>query len=258
VTFFERSYELAGIRVGVVRKGCGAAPDGATLTGVDFTLVIEQEEGLPFDASVRSPLEITGSGDRITYRSADSELVVEEDRGVLRMSSCSEQAVRRAVRIGVACSLARGGGFLLHAAGVVGPRGALLFFGPSGAGKSTLASTSPLPVLGDELVAVHSNGSFSASAAGFDGDRFSEGPASRHRLAGVFELAKGESALVTPLEAREAVRALVRCAVIPPLAPLWRKGFGTLGRLAIAVPVCRLAWKVGQPPWAVLGNLGFL
>lgn len=65
------------------------------------------------------------------------------------------------VEVCLLTKLARQGGLLLHAAGILSPAGGYVFTGPSGAGKSTLSeffSRSGAPVLSDERIILKRDG----------------------------------------------------------------------------------------------------
>ena len=154
------------------------------------------------------------------------------------------------------------GGLPLHAAGIVADGRGIAFFGVSGAGKSTLAGSSPHPVLSDELVTVVAAHSapgpapFALTASGFWGTgeqaRTSGKP---WPLAALVELAKGAQLRLDRLGPREAITRLVRVVMVPPGPPLWSAALAVLGRLVREVPVYRMAWSPGRPPWAELCEL---
>ncbi len=154
------------------------------------------------------------------------------------------------------------GGLPLHAAGIVAEGQAVAFFGVSGAGKTTLAGLSPHPLLSDELVAAVALGSgtgrapFALAASGFWGtgeqDRRSEKP---WPLAALVELAKGARFRLDRLEPRVAIARLVRVILVPAGPPLWSAALAVLGRLVREVPVYRMSWSPGRPPWAELCEL---
>jgi hypothetical protein len=146
------------------------------------------------------------------------------------------------------------GGLPLHAAGIVTPRGAIGFFGPSGAGKSTLAATSRDPVLSDELVAVVRRETYRLARSGFWGElgeraRVEEGP-----VVALVEIAKGASYALDRLAAPEAMRRLAHATAVPFAPPLWEAALGNIRAITRVVPVFRMTWSPGEPPWERLSG----
>jgi hypothetical protein len=146
------------------------------------------------------------------------------------------------------------GGLPLHAAGVVvGGRGIALF-GPSGAGKTTVASTSPFPVLSDELVAIAPGRPFGLVRSGFWGEgRASErtGPAP---LALLVDLAKGPALRLTRLRPAEAAGRLLASVPVPLAAPLWSRAVAVAAEIVREIPVDRMEWAPAEPPWERLAG----
>jgi hypothetical protein len=96
-----------------------------------------------------------GTGLTGTLRFDRREAVIALSHGLL--SQAVPFVVRAVLEAPVASLLARGSFVAIHAAGICGPRGALVIRGRSGAGKSTLTAAAVragLRVLGDESVLV--------------------------------------------------------------------------------------------------------
>ena len=147
------------------------------------------------------------------------------------------------------------GGLPLHAAGVVlGGRG-VAFFGPSGAGKTTLASTAPVPVLSDELVAVAPGRPFTLARSGFWGEARSSGSASRAPLALLVDLAKGPALSVEPLRPAVAAARLLASVPVPHASVLWQRTLEVVAELVGATRVVRMAWSPAAPPWEALARV---
>ena len=146
------------------------------------------------------------------------------------------------------------GGLPLHAAGVVVEGRGVAFFGPSGAGKTTVASTSPFPVLSDELVAVTPGRPFDLVRSGFWG----EGPASGRTvpapLALLVDLAKGPVLRLTRLRPAEAAGRVLASVPVPLAPPLWSRAVAVAAALVREVPVYRMEWAPAEPPWERLAG----
>jgi hypothetical protein len=147
------------------------------------------------------------------------------------------------------------GGLPLHAAGVVAEGRGLAFFGPSGAGKTTVASTSPFPVLSDELVAVVPGRPFDLVRSGFWGEGKETGPAGPVTLALLVDLAKGPAFALTRLRPAAAAGRLLASTPVPLAPPLWSRALAVAAALVGDVPVYRMEWSPAAPPWERLGML---
>lgn len=100
--------------------------------------------------------------------------------------------------------LLKEGGVFLHAAGLVGPNGACVFFGPSGSGKTTVAGLVGEGVISDEIVALRRDGhGYRVSGVPWRGSRLSA------PLAGLFRLRKAQGTSFRSLSPVEAVRQLL-------------------------------------------------
>ncbi len=141
------------------------------------------------------------------------------------------------------------GGLPLHAAGAVAGARAVAFFGPSGAGKTTLASTSPFPVLSDELVAILPGPPFGLARSGFWGEGRETGRTTPAALALLVDLAKGPTLRLTRLPAAEAAGRLLASAPVPLAPPLWSRARAVAAALVRDVPVLRMEWTPAEPPW---------
>jgi hypothetical protein len=103
-----------------------------------------------------------------------------------------------------ASRLLRTGGFMLHAATIVGKAGALVFFGPSGSGKTTVSELVGEGVLTDEITAIRPSGrEYLVSSVPWRGE------ARTAPLAGLFRLRQATRTSITPLSAPQVVRELL-------------------------------------------------
>ena len=101
-------------------------------------------------------------------------------------------------------ALLREGGFLLHAAALLAPEGARVFFGPSESGKTTVSRLVGEGVISDEYAAIRRAGDhWRVSGVPWRGSRL-EGD-----LAGLFRLLKADGVAFHPLTPVEAVRELL-------------------------------------------------
>jgi hypothetical protein len=118
-----------------------------------------------------------------------------------------------------ASRLLRDGGFMLHAATIVGKAGALVFFGPSGSGKTTVSELVGDGVLTDEITAIRPQGGrYVVSSVPWRGQARTE------PLAGLFRLRQAARTSLTPLSPLETVRQLL------PSVFFARADAGELGR----------------------------
>jgi hypothetical protein len=147
------------------------------------------------------------------------------------------------------------GGLPLHAAGVLAGRRGVAFFGPSGAGKTTVASTSPFPVLSDELVAIVPGAPFSLVRSGFWGEGNSAARTGAAPLALLVDLAKGPALRLTRLAAAEAAGRLLASTPVPLAPPLWSRALAVAAALVREVPVQRMVWAPAEPPWEWLAEV---
>lgn len=159
-------------------------------------------------------------------------------------------AVEVALRTALGCRLPLEGGLLVHSAGIVIDGGAYLFYGVSGAGKSTLASYMQ-NVLSDELVAVQRG---YARATGFWGTLDAmDAPGGTYPLRATIELCGPGSPTrpgglenpphisLTQLDAKQARKALLLVAVVPPHQQLWMQTLDVIESIA-RIPAYRLDW----------------
>lgn len=187
------------------------------------------------------PAAIRVDGDRVhlVHQRFRAEIDPFGYEGVVsRGDAAGTFALESTIRTALSCRLPLEGGLLLHSAGIVFEGKAYLFYGVSGAGKSTLASFMT-SVLSDELI-VTSDGF--ARATGFWGTLdAADAPAGAYPLAAVVELARGEGVALRALSPREAYRALLLAAVVPPHPRLWTAALKAVGELARHLAF-RLAW----------------
>ena len=159
------------------------------------------------------------------------------------------------VRTAMMARLPLVGGLPLHAAGVVVEGRGVVFLGPSGAGKTTLASTSPFPVLSDELVAVVPGHPFDLVRSGFWGEGAATGRTRPAPLALLVDLAKGPAFRLSRLRPAEAAGRVLASAPVPLAPPLWSRSLAAAAALVREVPVRRMEWAPAEPPWERLAGV---
>ena len=147
------------------------------------------------------------------------------------------------------------GGLPFHAAGIVVDGWGVVFFGPSGAGKTTVASTSPFPVLSDELVAVAPGRPFDLVRSGFWGEGRGDGHSAKAPLALLVDLAKGPALRLTRLRPAAAAGRVLGSVPVPHAPPLWSRALAVVADLVQRVPAYRMEWSPAEPPWERLADL---
>jgi hypothetical protein len=189
-----------------------------------------------------------------SHRSFTAE--IDPFSGRVRLHRREERAypLEAVIRTAMMARLPLLGGLPLHAAGVVVEGRGVAFFGPSGAGKTTVASTSPFPVLSDELVAVAPGRPFDLVRSGFWGERPASGRAEPAPLSLLVDLAKGPTFGLTRLRPAEAAGRVLASVPVPLAPPLWSRALAVVAALVGEVPVYRMEWTPAEPPWERLAG----
>lgn len=189
-----------------------------------------------------------------SHRSFTAE--IDPFSGRVRLHRREERAypLEAVIRTSMMARLPLLGGLPLHAAGVVVDGRGVAFFGPSGAGKTTVASTSPFPVLSDELVAVAPGRPFGLARSGFWGEGPARGRTGPAPLALLVDLAKGPALRLTRLRPAEAAGRLLASVPVPLAAPLWSRAVAVAAEIVREVPVERMEWAPAEPPWERLAG----
>jgi hypothetical protein len=180
-----------------------------------------------------------------------SRMVVTQPRRII--------STENALRMLLALALARRGGLLLHAAGIVRGAGATVLFGRSGSGKSTSARLARgRPVLGDDLVALtKGEGGWRAHSAPFGGHAARRRRARSAPLGGLLRLRHGAAFELRPLGPAAAVSELLQSTVLPAAEPRDRAAALALcADLAGAAGVRELRFPVDHALWRWLGERG--
>jgi hypothetical protein len=150
------------------------------------------------------------------YRTRRAELLpaIGED-AIARFRGPRERfAIDVALRLGLSVIVTRVRGLILHAAGAIGPRGALLFTGPSGAGKSTifglLEKSGAFPeLLADELLFLRrESDGWRAYATPFGGESRVPAGASAP-VGGIYLLSKSHRHRALPISPSAALLGLL-------------------------------------------------
>jgi hypothetical protein len=196
-------------------------------------------------------------GDRLlcSHRSFTAEIDPFAGRALLFRREERAYPLEAVIRTAMMARLPLLGGLPLHAAGVVALGRGVVFFGPSGAGKTTVASTSPHPVLSDELVAVNPARPFDLVRSGFWGEGRASGLGGPAPLALLVDLAKGPAFGLTRLRPAEAAGRVLASAPVPLAPPLWSRALAVAAELVRRVPVYRMEWSPAEPPWERLAEV---
>ncbi len=190
-----------------------------------------------------------------SHRSFTAEIDAFAGRARLHRREERAYPLEAVIRTAMMARLPLLGGLPLHAAGVVAGSRAVAFFGPSGAGKTTVASTSPFPILSDELVAIVPGPPFRLVRSGFWGEGKDTGGATPAALALLVDLAKGRALALRPVPPAQAVGRLLASTPVPLAPPLWSRALAVAAALVREVPVHRMEWTPAEPPWERLAEM---
>ncbi len=190
-----------------------------------------------------------------SHRSFTAEIEPFSGRARLHRREARAYPLETVIRTAMMARLPLLGGLPLHAAGVVAQGRGIAFFGPSGAGKTTVASTSPFPVLSDELVAVVPGRPFDLVRSGFWGEGRQTARTRAVALALLVDLAKGPALALTRLAPAEAAGRVLASAPVPFAPPLWSRALAVAASLVREVPVQRMEWAPAEPPWKRLAGV---
>jgi len=168
----------------------------------------------------------------VRLKRGDFDCIVDPGTGAGRLEiSPSQQSFDSFLRTLYSWALLRGGGCMLHSAGIVKNGKAYIFLGKSGAGKSTLsklaAASSRCPavqppsrlaagieVLSDEINLVRfEKGTFKVYGSPFWGEMRNEGRPGSWPLGGFFLLKKANVNRLGTCTKSEALKLLLRCLV---------------------------------------------
>lgn len=190
----------------------------------------------------------------LTHRHSDARLWVDAGRllrgpGYERADSTVRQEL---ARVGAIIRLRERGRYLVHAAGVVDPRGrAWLLSGDSGSGKSTLAyalARTGWTVLGDDGVLIE------RAENGLIAHGWREPLRVSRQLADAFPEIDDDALHPAPGDPRRRVSVRMRGARSAPIAALVLIERGTTFALEAAAPLTALAALIRQSPWVILGD----
>lgn len=197
------------------------------------------------------------SGGRLlcSHRSFTAEIDPFSGRVRLHRREARAYPLETVIRTAMMARLPLLGGLPLHAAGVVVEGRGVAFFGPSGAGKTTVASTSPFPVLSDELVAVAPGRPFDLVRSGFWGEGPASGRTGPAPLSLLVDLAKGTALRLTRLRPAEAAGRVLASVPVPLAPPLWSRALAVVAALVRELPVYRMEWAPAEPPWERLAGV---
>jgi hypothetical protein len=163
---------------------------------------------------------VSGRGSALVIEGLGFTAVFDEATGRGSITQPADPEPLETLLTGICASrLLRTGGFMLHAATIVGKAGALVFFGPSGSGKTTVSELVGQGVLTDEITAIRPQGrGYVVSSVPW------RGQARTAPLAGLFRLRQAPRTSITPRSPLEVVRQLL------PSVFFARADAGELGR----------------------------
>ncbi len=148
---------------------------------------------------------VGGSDGRLTVEGASFEGVYDERAGEGWITQPPDPAPFETFLTAIcARRLLHDGGFVLHAAALVAPEGARVFFGPSGSGKTTVSELIGEGVISDEITVIRRAGDhYRVSGVPWRGSHLEAD------LAALFALRRAPETTFTPLAPAEAVRRLL-------------------------------------------------
>lgn len=177
-------------------------------------------------------------------------------RGSVRQPA-SPYAIDSVLRIIHSLVLAKGGGFLLHAASAIRSGRAFLFAGISGAGKTTISRLAPpdARLLTDEISYVtRQDDEYRACGTPFAGELARVGENVSAPIETIFLLGKGSKNRVEPVTKAEAIQALMRNILFfANDATLVNGVFHSACEFVSQVPVRRLIFVPDERVWNIIG-----
>ena len=208
--------------------------------------VIEPAERVSLASWVGPYARIGGQADRITIEGADFSGVFDETTGSGAIDQPRDPAPIETLLTAIYASrLLREGGFLLHAATIVGKMGGCVFFGPSGSGKTTVTELVGERVITDEITVVR---------PGADGYVVSSvpwrGSPGAAPLTGLFRLEHARATSFTRLSPLETVRRLLPSVFFSRVGTREvSRFFETAAVLARSVPAFDMAFTRERAFW---------
>lgn len=176
-------------------------------------------------------------------------------RGTVRQSG-NPYAIDSVLRIVHSLLLAKGGGFLLHAASAVRAGRAFVFAGVSGSGKTTLARLAPpdVALLTDEISYVQRQApGYVAFGTPFSGELGKAGENIAAPIAAAYFLAKGERNSTAPIPPARAAALLLRNVLFfADHSALVADVFRTACDFVINVPAYELTFRPGSEVWELI------
>jgi hypothetical protein len=147
--------------------------------------------------------------------------------------------------------LLRASGFFLHAAAIVGPAGACVFFGPSESGKTTVADLVAEGVITDETTAIRRDGDgYVVSGVPWRGRRLTA------PLAGLFRLRRARTTSFVRMSPAAAVRELLPSVLFSRADPAEIDRFLEIaGGLARRVPYYEMHFTPDRSFWEMIPGL---
>jgi hypothetical protein len=193
---------------------------------------------------------------RLSHRAMTAELDLESHNAKLFRVSPLPFALVQTLRAAVISLLVTDRGVAVHAAATVIGEDAVLFPGISGAGKTSIASSSPFPLMTDELVAVRQRETFVAQGTFFwGGIKIAAADTAPHRIAAICFPEKGSHFQLRALTPAEAARRIMQCVMVPPVNEMWQSALQVVSALVAEVPAYSLSWRLPAPDWDAIADL---
>jgi hypothetical protein len=226
-----------------------------------------QSHGFELTVDLFEPADAAGSDEDLQLTLKGQEWLIKRGdfrarwnpatgRGFVRQPP-SPYAIDSVLRIIHSLTLARQGGFLLHAASAIRFGRAFLLAGVSGAGKTTIARLAPpdATLLTDEVsYVVRQNGEYWAYGTPFAGELARVGENVSAPIATVFLLGKGPENRIEAVDEAEAVRSLLRNILFfADDAELVNEVFQSAWEFVSKVPVRKLIFAPDERVWNIIG-----
>lgn len=228
--------------------------DPQAVSGVDLTLEIQDQWGVPFE---NFDVDVDVHGGTVRYRRGDYEIRIEDSYDFGWIGAYDLFALKHAMmNVYSALIVHREWGLLIHSSCVAENDQAHIFTGHSGAGKSTVAMLSlPRPLLSDEatVVKVGKDGAVTAFNSPFRSDLWTYHSLDQCPLRGVFFLKQSLEVKTEPMSTVKSMTSLLDKVFY------WKydagetaKLFRLCSRLTASVPSVELYFQKNDSFWEMI------